>query len=99
MLRLFPRTDRPGRRGYRRNIAPPSDGFVERLENRTLLTIPLPPTHVLATGASATSSAGTWDASSDPSVTGYNVIERVHHVVHQPKGSPRSYDTYDLRAA
>jgi hypothetical protein len=50
---------------------------VEPLEERRLLTAPLPVTGVVARGVSASAIALKWDASVDPTVTGYNVIEKV----------------------
>jgi hypothetical protein len=50
---------------------------LERLESRELLTIPLPPTGVVAKGISASAIALSWNASTDPTVTGYNVYEKV----------------------
>jgi hypothetical protein len=49
---------------------------LERLESRELLTIPLPPTGVVANGVSASAIAISWNASTNPTVTGYNLIER-----------------------
>jgi hypothetical protein len=50
---------------------------LERLESRELLTIPLPPTGLVANGISASAIALSWNASSDPTVTGYDVYEHV----------------------
>jgi hypothetical protein len=52
---------------------------VERLEGRDLLsTVPLPPTGVVARGDSASAITLTWNASTDPTVTGYDVYEKTH---------------------
>src|SRR5437764_8932533 len=99
MFRRLPRAGRSGRSGIEGSVTQGIWPAIEGLEKRVLLTVPLPPTGVSAAGASATSISINWDASADPSVTSYDIYERVHHVIHQPKGSPRSYDTYDMRGA
>jgi hypothetical protein len=50
---------------------------LERMESRELLaiTIPLPPTGVVAAGSSASAITVSWNASKDPTVTGYDVYE------------------------
>jgi hypothetical protein len=60
---------------------------LERLES-LIVPAPLPPTNLTAVGASASSIALNWDASTDPSVTGYNVYEKVWIPgTHPPRGS------------
>jgi hypothetical protein len=49
---------------------------LEQLEGRDL-PAPLTPTGLVATGDSASSIALTWNAPPDPSITGYDVIEKV----------------------
>jgi hypothetical protein len=49
---------------------------LERLERRELLTIPLPPTGVVAKGISASAIALTWNPDTGTVVTGYNVTEK-----------------------
>jgi hypothetical protein len=41
------------------------------------VVVPLPVTGLTATGTSSSSIALSWNASNDPSVTGYNVYEKV----------------------
>jgi hypothetical protein len=81
MLR-FSRRIRLAGRGPRTRGARPR---LEPLEGRQLLTaivVPLPVTGLVATGASASSIALSWNASNDPSVTGYNVYEKVWFGLH-----------------
>ena len=51
---------------------------VKRLEGRDLPSVvPLPPTGLVATGVSASEIDLTWNASTDPSVTGYDVFSKI----------------------
>jgi hypothetical protein len=60
-----------------RKAVPAVRPTVKCLEGRDLPSVvPLPPTGVVATGTSASSIALTWNASTDPSVTGYDVYLR-----------------------
>jgi hypothetical protein len=72
-------------RGAARAVRP----ALERFEERVVPAVPLPPTGLVATGASATAIALTWNASPDPTVTGYDVVEKVWVPgTHGGKGSP-----------
>src|SRR5262245_49256764 len=96
MVRFFSRIARPGRKV--RGRAAPVRLHLERLEGRDL-PAPLTPTGLQAVGVSASAISLTWNAPPDPSVTGYDLYEKVRHVVYQPKGGSRSYYTFDLRAS
>jgi hypothetical protein len=76
MLDIVRRIGRLHRGSPTRRRATAVRWFVERLEGRELLAS-LPPTGLVATGASASSIALTWNAVNDPNLTGYNVIEKV----------------------
>jgi hypothetical protein len=71
---------------------------LERLEGRDL-PAPLTPTGLAATGVSASALSLTWSAPPDPSITGYDVYEKVTHSAGGGKGSHGSYTTYNLIAA
>ena len=94
---IFRRRQEP--RGLGRRLTHRS--ALEHLECRYVLT-PLPPTGLTAEGVSASSIALSWNASSDPAVTSYDVYEKVWIPgVHSPRGSggtPGHY-AYDLRAS
>ena len=76
MLDIFGRIVRSRRQPLERSRATAFRLNLERLESRELLTIPLPPTGVAATGISASAIALSWNASTNPTVTGYDVTER-----------------------
>jgi hypothetical protein len=77
MLDIFGRIVPSRRQPLKRNSATEFRLNLERLESRELLTIPLPPTGVVANGVSASAIALSWNASTDPTVTGYNVYQYV----------------------
>jgi hypothetical protein len=67
---------------------------VMRLESRDV-PAPLAPTGVRASGASANSIQISWNPSADPTVTSYNVTEKItHHVISKSGGY--TYYTYNL---
>jgi hypothetical protein len=72
MLDIFRRIGLLRRRPQVRRAEPRVRLTVERLEGRDL-PAPLAPTGLVATGISASAIALTWDASPDPTVTGYDV--------------------------
>ena len=67
---------------------------LERLESRELLTIPLPPTGVVAIGISVAEIELSWNASTDPTVTGYDVTEQTWVVTGGGKGSHGGHYVY-----
>src|SRR6516165_12045096 len=77
MLPFYRRIGTPRRKPRVRSVGSTVRLHPEQLESRELLTIPLPPTGVLAKGISASAIALSWNASTDPTVTGYNVYEKV----------------------
>ncbi len=77
MLRFLRRLPRFGNNKRERGIPRPVRPHLEQLEDRLVLTIALPPTGLVATGISSSSIALQWNASTDPSVTGYDVYEKV----------------------
>jgi hypothetical protein len=99
MTGLFRRIGRSFRGRLESTGAPLARLCLELLEVREVPAAPLAPTGLVAVGASASSIALTWTPPPDLSVTGYDVYEKVHHVIHQPKGTGRSYDTYNLIAS
>ncbi|MBI3409433.1 MAG: Ig-like domain repeat protein [Planctomycetes bacterium] len=96
MLQFFRRIGLSGRKAQ--SVSPVVRLTLELLEGRDL-PAPLAPTGLLATGASASAIALTWNAPPDATVTGYDVFERIRHVIHQPKGSSRAYYTFNLIAS
>jgi len=93
MLQFFRRIRLSGAKARARRVAPVARLQLEHLEERELLTAPIPPTGVVATGISASAITVNWNASTDPSVTGYDVYEktwsggRVGHWVYTEVGS------------
>jgi hypothetical protein len=78
MLQFLRRIGRSGRKAQVRSAAPSVRPTVEWLEGRDLpAVIPLPPTGVVATSISSSAITLSWNASSDPTVTGYDVYSRV----------------------
>ena len=77
-MQFFRRIRRSGAKARARRVAPVARLHLEHLEARELLTapIPIPPTGVVATGISASAITVNWNASTDPSVTGYDVYEK-----------------------
>src|SRR5262249_39324122 len=59
---------------------------LELCDERVVLSAPTAPTGLVAVGASPTTIALTWNASTDASVASYSVYEQIRHVIHQPKG-------------
>jgi hypothetical protein len=77
MLQLFRRTGRSGRKAQVRSAAPSVRPSVERLKGIDLpAVIPLPPTGVVATSSSSSAITLSWNASLDPSVTGYDIYAK-----------------------
>jgi hypothetical protein len=62
----------------------------------TIQVVPAAPTDLTATGASTSSLALSWSATTDPSVSSYNVYQRFF--IHSPRGSGGSY-VYSLIAS
>jgi hypothetical protein len=88
MLQFLQQMRRSTRHAQVRNGALTARLTLERLEDRVVPVIPLPPTGLQAAGTSASAIALSWNASTDPTVTGYDVIERVWiNGVHDPRGS------------
>src|SRR6516225_2613685 len=77
MLPFYRRIGTPRRKPRVRSVGSTVRLHPEQLESRELLTIPLPPTGVVANGVSASAIALSWNASTDPTVTGYNVYQYV----------------------
>jgi hypothetical protein len=76
MLNIFRRIGLSQRKPLVRRAAPAVRLTLERLEGRDL-PAPLPPTGLAAAGISTSAIALNWDASSDPSVTGYDVYAKI----------------------
>jgi Immunoglobulin I-set domain len=68
---------------------------LEALEDRTL-PAPLAPTGLVATGVSSSAISLTWDASTDPTVTGYDVYEKVWVRTSGGKGGSSGHYVYNL---
>jgi hypothetical protein len=81
-----------------RRVAPAVRLTLERLEGRDL-PAPLTPTGLQAVGVSASAISLTWHAPPDPSVTGYDVYEKIVRSAGGGKGSHGSITTYNLVAA
>ncbi len=87
MLRFLRRFGLPEPRRRARHPAPAGPLQLEALESRDL-PAPLAPTGLSATGISASAIALSWSPSPDPTVTGYDVYEKVWVPgVHSPRGS------------
>ena len=101
MLNFFRRFGSGLRKPTGRSVAPSARLTLERLEDR-LVPSTAAPTGLVATGVSPSAIALTWNASTDPTVTGYDVYEKVWiNGVHSPRGSggtPGHY-AYVLRAS
>src|SRR6516162_5433850 len=76
MLDIFRRSGWSRRKPRARRVAPAVRPTLERLEGRDL-PAPLTPTGLRATGISASAIALTWHAPPDPTITGYDVYEKV----------------------
>src|SRR6516165_10328297 len=76
MLDIFRRSGLSRREPQARRVAPAVRPTLERLEGRDL-PAPLTPTGLRATGISASAIALTWHAPPDPTITGYDVYEKV----------------------
>jgi hypothetical protein len=88
MLGTFRRIGSWRRKRPARGAAPSVRLTLERLEGRDL-PAPLTPTGLQAAGVSASAISLTWSAPPDPSVTAYNVFEKVWIPgTHGGKGSP-----------
>jgi hypothetical protein len=88
MRNIFTRANRRARGWGARAIGRSSRPRLERLEGRDLPAV-LAPTGVAAVGASGSAIRVSWNASPDPTVTGYDVYEQVWVVPpHGGKGSP-----------
>ncbi len=96
MLDIFARIVRSGSRPRERSRVTAYRLDLERLESRELLTItiPLPPSGVVAAGTSASDIMLTWNASKDPTITGYDVTERTWVVNGGGKGSHGGHYVY-----
>jgi hypothetical protein len=71
-----------GRKIRTRRVPPVVRLRLEHLERRDLLSVPIPPAVVAATGTSASGITVNWNASTDHSVTGYDVYEKIWFGVH-----------------
>ena len=88
MLQFYRRIGTPRRKPRVRSVGSTVRLHPEQLESRELLTIPLPPTGVVAKGISAFAIGLSWNASTDLTVTGYDVYAKVWIPgVHSPRGS------------
>jgi hypothetical protein len=95
MLQFLRRLRRSGlHQGQLRRVVPAFRPHLERLEERELLTAPLPPTGVVATGISSSAITVNWNASTDPSVTGYDVYAKIWVVSGGGKGSHSGHWSY-----
>jgi hypothetical protein len=93
MLGTFRRIVSWRRKPSVRSAAPSVRLALERLEGRNL-PAPLTPTGLQAVGISASAISLTWSAPPDPSVTGYDVFERIVSSAGGGKGSRGSITTY-----
>jgi hypothetical protein len=78
-------TPSPGQEGVQTATVSATNALGQGSQSFSLTVVPQVPTGVIAAGASSTSIAVSWNASTDPSITGYNVYERT--VYHSPRGS------------
>src|SRR5438105_48107 len=98
MLNIFRRIGLSGRKPKVRRAVPAARLTLERLEGRDL-PAPLAPTGLVATGVSASTIALTWNASTDPAITGYDVYAKVWVRTGGPKGSSSGHYAYNLIAS
>ena len=95
---IFRRSGWSRRKQPARRVAPSVRPTLERLEGRDL-PAPLTPTGLQATGISASAISLTWSAPPDPSITGYDVYERVVNFrwttyVLKDANVPNTFDTF-----
>jgi hypothetical protein len=93
MLSFFGRIGQTGRKARARRVTHVRLNL-EGLEERELLTAPLPPTGVIASGISSSQIALNWNASTDPSVTVYDVFAKIWVVAGGGKGSRSGHWVY-----
>jgi hypothetical protein len=100
MLEFIRRIGQSRRMPSARRVTPAVRLTVEPLEDRDLLsTVPLPVTGLVATGISSSAIGLHWNASTDPTVTGYDVYSKVWVRTGGPKGSSGGHYAYNLLAA
>jgi hypothetical protein len=76
MLHFLRRIRLSGRNTRMRSAAPSTRLILERLEDRVVPVVPLPPTGLNVVGISTSALALTWNPNTDTTVTGYNVTEK-----------------------